>query len=122
VRNKKAHEQVTTGHAAIIRLSLRNGLRLIRDLPGVHDLLVTVARVMRKASVRELGTSQGVPGQRDFAVRIRRRSSVGANASIASRSTFRDDRDTPLCKRGGTAQDIHQFQLLKNRNIFAREG
>src|SRR5579864_9088977 len=27
----------------IIRHSLRDGLRLIRDLPGVHDLLVTVA-------------------------------------------------------------------------------
>jgi len=26
----------------IIRHSLRDGLRLIRDLPGVHDLLVTV--------------------------------------------------------------------------------
>ena len=101
------------------RLSLRNGLRLIRDLPGVHDLLVTVARVMRKASVRELGTSQGVPGQRDFAVRIRRRSSVGANASIASRSTFRDDRDTPLASRRDSGA-IHEIALLKNRNIFAR--
>jgi hypothetical protein len=91
----------------------------MRDLPGVHDLLVTVARAMRKHH-RELGTSQGVPEPHSFAVRIRRRSSVGANASIASRSTFRDDRDTPLCKRGGTALDIQQFHLLKNGNIFDR--
>ena len=38
-------------------------------LPGVHDLLVTVARAMRK-HCHELGTSQGVPEPHSFAVRV----------------------------------------------------
>src|SRR6185437_11126148 len=38
-------------------------------LPGVHDLLVTVIGAMRK-HCRQLGTSQGVPEPRSFAVRI----------------------------------------------------
>jgi hypothetical protein len=88
-------------------------------LPGVHDVLVTVISAMREHR-RKLRTSQGVPEPRSFAVRIRHRSSISANTSTASRSTFRDDRDTPLCKRGGTAQDIQQFSILKNRNIFDR--
>jgi len=42
-RASKKHGAGTTGEHGAIRPSLRNGLRLIRDLPGVHDLLVTVA-------------------------------------------------------------------------------
>ena len=67
----------------INRHSLRDGLWLIRLLPGVHDLLVTVVGAMRKHCC-QLGTSQGVPGPCDFTIRIERRSSIGANASTAS--------------------------------------
>src|SRR6185312_7369028 len=43
-----------------------NGLRLIRDLPGVPGLLASVAS--RPSSAR-LDASIGAPGPRDFAVR-----------------------------------------------------
>jgi len=39
---------------------------MLRALPGVHDLLVTVARGL---IARALSTSPGVPGPHDFSVR-----------------------------------------------------
>ena len=63
------------------RHSLRNGLRLIRDLPGVPGLL---ASVTCRFVTGRLDASVGAPGPRDFAVRIAPRSSGGRNASIAS--------------------------------------
>src|SRR5262249_1911161 len=52
------------------RHSLRDGVNAyLRALPGVHDLLVTVAC---EIITRRLGTSPGVPGPHDFAVRISR--------------------------------------------------
>src|SRR6185437_1530474 len=68
--NEKSTRASHHRYAETIRPSLRDGLRLIRDLTGVHDLLVTVACAMRDAHRRELGTSQGVPGPHDFAVRF----------------------------------------------------
>src|ERR1700761_7580260 len=50
------------------RHSPRNGLRLIRALPGVPGLLASVGRWLVTS---ELDTSVGVPGPRDFAVRSR---------------------------------------------------
>jgi hypothetical protein len=49
------------------RHSLRDGLRLIRALPGVQTVLVTVVNGI---TFRRLGTSPGVPGPHAFAVRI----------------------------------------------------
>ena len=115
---KKAHEQVTAGSPETPGIPARAGLRLIRDLPGVHDFLVTVARAMRKASVRELGTSQGVPGPHDFAVRDKHCPSCNAAASIASRPTFVTTR-TPLI-RDGTGESIHLIAILENRILFLR--
>ena len=60
-------------YAETIRHSLRDSLRLIRDLPGVPGLIATVAREF----VHELDTSVGVSGPHDFAVR----------AGIARRAT-----------------------------------
>ena len=60
--NKKAYEQVTTGPPKQSGLPCAMVYDLFCALPGVHDLLATVARAMRKAPDRELGTSQGVPG------------------------------------------------------------
>src|SRR5262245_51970674 len=52
------------------RHSLRDGFNAyVRALPGVHDLLVTVAS--RIITLR-LSTSPGVPGPHDFAVRSSR--------------------------------------------------
>src|SRR6185437_16964834 len=93
----------------------------MRDLPGVHDLLVTVARAVRKASVRELGTSQGVPEPHGFAVRIRRRSSVGANASIASRSTFVTIAIRPSASEAGQRRTYNNFRFWKTE-IFLIPG
>src|SRR5262249_10815196 len=57
---KKAHELFTTGSTGATRSSLRNGVNgVVRALPGVRDLIVTVAR---KSSPCALSTSPGVPG------------------------------------------------------------
>ena len=54
--------------------------------------------------VHELGASVGAPEPHDFAVRDSTARLAAPTASIASRSTFRDDRDTPLLAvRDGTA-------------------
>jgi len=39
----KTHTSIITGSTDAIRPSLRDGLRLIRDLPGVRALIATVA-------------------------------------------------------------------------------
>jgi hypothetical protein len=83
----------------INRHSLRDGLRLIRDLPGVHDLLVTVACDSRRVGpegptspIRKLGASPGAPGPRDFAVRIRHARLTCRPRPSHPRPTCRDDR------------------------------
>ena len=86
--------------------------------PVRPGFFVTVIGAMRK-HCHQLGTCVGAPGPHDFAVRIKRCSSVSAFASIASRSTFRDDRDTPLCKRGGTAESYMKSDFWKTE-IFLR--
>jgi hypothetical protein len=62
-------------------------------LSPVTGFLATVACADRSA---KLDASIGAPGPYDFAVRNICRSSCDVVASTASRSTFRDDRDTPL--------------------------
>src|SRR6185437_7067154 len=84
---KKAHEQVTTGPPKRSGLPCAMVYGLFCALPGVHDLLVTVARAVRK-HCHELGTSLGVPEPHSFAVRIKRCSSVSAFASTASHPAF----------------------------------
>src|SRR5215475_5012313 len=65
MQQEKAYELVTTGQPNH-RHSLRDGVnRLLRALPGVHDLLVTVARALLA-----LNASQGASGPHVFAVRI----------------------------------------------------
>jgi len=56
---KKAHEQVTAGSPETPGIPARAGLRLIRDLPGVHDFLVTVARAMRTHLSANLTPAKG---------------------------------------------------------------
>jgi len=70
-------------------------LRLLRALPGVHDILVTV---VRRLIIDRLGTSRGVPGPHDFAVRkapfVRAGQARALNASkrpLHPAPTFRDD-------------------------------
>jgi hypothetical protein len=55
LQNKKANERSHYRSAETIRHSLRNGLRLLRALPGVSGLLASVAdqsrRFGRKAEI-----------------------------------------------------------------------
>jgi hypothetical protein len=100
VRNKKAHEQVTTGTPKRSGLPCAMAYGLFCALPGVHDLLATVARAMQKHR-RELGTSQGVPEPHSFAVRVNVVRLINIFASIASRPAFVTTRPPLLPERDG---------------------
>ncbi len=67
----RMHGAGTTGSARATRPSLRDGLRLIRDLLGAPGLLATVIDAMH-GHQRQLDTSVGVSGPRDFTVRAGR--------------------------------------------------
>ena len=69
VRIEEAHKLKSLQVSRNKRHSLRDGVNAyLRALPGVHDLLVTVAS---KIITCRLGTSPGVPGPHAFAVRVR---------------------------------------------------
>jgi hypothetical protein len=61
---KKAYESSHHRYAETIRHSLRDGLRLIRALPGVPGLLASVACGL---VIRKLDPSVGGSGPHDFA-------------------------------------------------------
>jgi hypothetical protein len=86
--------------AETIRHSLRNGLRLIRDLPGVPGFLATVASWI---DTTKLDPSVGGSGPHDFAVRselIRpRETALEPKRPSHPASNVRDDRETPLVWR-----------------------
>jgi hypothetical protein len=93
VCSKKAHELVTTGSTETSGLPCAMVLTLLRALPGVRDLIVTVAC---ETSSRKLSASPGAPGPHDLAVRSRDCPSGNSVASTAFRSNARDGRDAPL--------------------------
>jgi hypothetical protein len=72
----------------INRHSLRDGLRLIRDLLGVPGLIATVAREI----VHEVDPSVGGSGPHDFAVRVRHARLACHPRPSHPRPTYRDDR------------------------------
>jgi hypothetical protein len=108
--------------AETIRHSLRNGLRLIRALPGVPGLLAPVPRARDPG----LDPSVGGSGPHDFAVRegafVRR----GNRAETSSRpshpaSHVRDDREAPLQrKRDGRQTTI--FLRKTEAKYFRKAG
>ena len=71
-------------------------LRLLRALPGVPGLIAPVAA----QSLAQLDPSVGGSGPHGLTVRELRRTSCGTTASIAARTTNRDDRETPLMRAG----------------------
>jgi hypothetical protein len=89
-------------------------------LPGVHELLVTVIGAMREHR-RRLGTSQGVPEPRSFAVRFPRPFAYDRKASIASRPAFVTMAKRPSC-RDGTAQTIRLILPSEKQKSFCRRG
>ena len=82
------------------------------------SFFVTVIGAMREALPPTWHLRRGAR-----TTRLRRphwhRSSDDAAASITSRSTFRDDRDTPLCKRGGTPE-LYTKSYFRKTEIFLR--
>ena len=76
------------GFSRINRHSLRNGLRLIRDLPGVPGLIATVAHGIDHG----LDSSVGESGPHDFAVRVRHVRPTCHPRPSHPRPTCRDDR------------------------------
>src|SRR3954447_19651297 len=93
----------TTGTARTSRLSPRNGLRLIRALPGEAAFLAPVAG----GTYRRRSARVAAPGPHDFAVRCGcfARHAISAPATAASTAsrahTYCDDRDTPLHRARG---------------------
>jgi hypothetical protein len=75
-------------------------LRLTSYSPRRSGFFVTV--IPEKLASQELDASVEASGPYDLAVRIRALFVKSANASTASRTNVRDDRETPLCV-GGTA-------------------
>jgi hypothetical protein len=109
------------------RHSLRNGLRLIRALLGVPGLLASVTcPACRAREGRHRQPTDLIPasGDRDHATSLVRgphRSSCDTAASIAPRLAFRDDRDTPLLREAGCAQQIMLFRKTEER-YFTQKG
>ena len=101
------------------RHSLRNGLRLIRDLPGVPGLL---ASVTCRFVTRRLDASVGAPGPRDFAVRIAPRSSYRVQRvhRIPAPRVVTIGRNVPLAG-AGWAKLIMVFRKTEAK-YFCAEG
>jgi len=97
-----------------IRPSLRNGVNgLLRALPGVRDLLVTVA-------CRRLSTSQGAPGPHAFAItaaNVIRRIDVGRVHRIPPR--VRDDAYAPPVEARRRGRK-HEFLKNGSKLFFAK--
>src|SRR5262245_44657509 len=85
-------------------------LRLIRALPGERPLLSPLPAPHRQGRI---DARVAAPGPHDFAVRcerfVGRRTRLTPQASIATRATFRDDREAPLmAARAGCISTANQ--------------
>ena len=118
VQNKKAHEHSHHGHTGITRHSPRNGFNgFLRALPGDRACLPPSPA---EVDFRELDASVGASGPHDFAVRIRRRSSIAPPASTASRPASVTIASRPSVGRDGGR---YRFDLGQAESgIFLRKG
>src|SRR5258708_32942495 len=117
VRNKIKHTSVvTTGPP---------------DSPGIpRAMVLTVSFVLSPVTMlgchrrlrftRQLDTSVGASGPHDFAVRIKRRSSLSASASTASRPALMTLRNAPLWDR--TVSDILLIWGKREAEYFCKRG
>jgi hypothetical protein len=95
------------------RPSLRNGVNgVVRALPGVRDLIVTVAR---KSSLAHLAPAQGRQDHTPPPSALDRRSSAAPPASIAARFTFVTTR--PPLRPTRVDSEWHNF-CFSQRNFF----
>ena len=101
-----------------IRPSLRDGVNAyFRALPGVRDLIVTVACGL---VTRRLSARPRAPGPHDFVVRVHAARRATQPASIASRPTFVTTRSPLLPRRNGVTIII---KLRKTKvKYFLRKG
>jgi hypothetical protein len=114
-REKVRESAKTTGTGGDNRPSLRNGLRLIRTLPG-EPAFATVAGHDALAS-SPTWRCMGAPGPHDFAVRGHAVRLSAHPTATAFHPTFVTTR-TPLDRRGTEAK-IRQIRISGKRNIFA---
>ena len=109
---------VTTVTPEITRHSPHNGFTVSFVLSPVTGL--SCHRHLRKLSSARLDTSVGVSGPHDFAVRLKRRSSIAPSASTASRPA-----SVTIASRPSVGRDRDRYTtdlfILKNR-IFLRRG
>ena len=115
MRSEEAYELVTTGEAEASTFPARWFDRLLRALPGVHDLLVTVAC----ETSRRLNTSPGAPGPHAFAVRTCAIRLADTRASIASRPTIVTTR-SPLFIEAGRAHQCIDFPKNGSKIFFPK--
>jgi hypothetical protein len=115
VRNKKAHELVTTGSPQQSGIPCAMVLTVSFVLFPVTGLFCH--RGLRDRA-RRLGISVGMPEPHDFAVRKKCRSSGDTPASIASRFTFRDDCAYAPLTRGGMARIIRLICVSEKAKYF----
>ena len=97
-------------------LPCANGFNgVLRALPGVHDLLVTVAG---RSSPADLAPAKGCQDHTSSSVRKKRRSSREALRPSHPALNVRDDAYAPLVE-AGRREDVHDFRFSE-REIFSR--
>jgi hypothetical protein len=111
-------ERIRVSHhrsAETIRPSLRDGINAyFRALPGVRDLIVSVAC----DTSRRLSASPGAPGPHDFVVRFQHHSSVDVANVHRNPPRVRDDAYAPLSSRDGVNEA--RFSEKRKQNLEAR--
>jgi hypothetical protein len=113
VRKKTTHEFSHHRYAASTGIPCAMVLRFPSCSSRGPGFLAPVAREF----VHELGASVGAPEPHDFAVRDGTARLAAPSASIASRSTFRDDRDTPS-RRCGMVESVKLFPPNREAKYF----
>jgi hypothetical protein len=120
-QRKLRERALTTGTGGISPAFPAQWFTAYFELSPVNQRLPPSEATMRFPHRRQLGACMGAPGPHDFAVRESCRSSIGTLAATATRLACRDDRDTPLCNRGGMRGNYGKSEILKSR-IFLHAG
>jgi hypothetical protein len=111
---RKAHELVTTGSTKTSGLPCAMVLTLLRALPGVRDLIVTVAC---KSSFANLAPAQGRQDHTTWPSASCRARRTRCRRPSRPAPNTRDDREAPLLEGAGRAYDKQNFRQ-NGREIF----
>ena len=114
VCSKKAHELVTTGSTETSGLPCAMVLTLLRALPGVRDLIVTVAC---KSSFANLAPAQGRQDHTTWPSASCRARRTRCRRPSRPAPNTRDDREAPLLEGAGCAYGKQNFRQ-NGREIF----